>query len=113
MAATFAHAMPFGAQLLPDGGTRFQVWAPDRQAVALALEDAPRALPMSRLESGFFSVTTDLARAGSRYRFQLEDGARVPDPASRYQPEDVGGPPCDLERRPRRLPHRTVDVDAA
>ena len=29
---------------------------------------------------------------GSRYRYQLQDGFRVPDPASRFQPDDVQGP---------------------
>ena len=38
MAATFAHAMPFGAELLPDGGVRFRLWAPSQAAVALVLE---------------------------------------------------------------------------
>jgi maltooligosyltrehalose trehalohydrolase len=92
MAATFAHVMPFGARVLPAGGTRFQLWAPDQPTLALVLEDQQRVLPMTRLETGFFAVTTEAAHAGSRYRFQLEDGARVPDPASRHQPEDVAGP---------------------
>jgi len=92
MTETFAHAMPFGAQLLPDGRTRFQLWAPSQETVALVLEDQQRTLPMTPLEDGFFAVTSDVARAGSRYRFQLEDGYRVPDPASRHQPGDVHGP---------------------
>jgi malto-oligosyltrehalose trehalohydrolase len=91
MAETFAHDMPFGAQVLPDGGTRFHLWAPSQKALALVLEQDRRVVPMSRLEDGWFAVTTD-APAGSRYRFQLEDGTRVPDPASRHQPEDVAGP---------------------
>jgi maltooligosyltrehalose trehalohydrolase len=92
MTETFAHAMPFGAQLLPDGRTRFQLWAPSQATVALVLEDQERILPMTQLEDGFFAVTTDAARAGSRYKFQLEDGFHVPDPASRHQPGDVHGP---------------------
>lgn len=32
------------------------------------------------------------ARAGARYRFVLPDGREVPDPASRFQPQDVHGP---------------------
>jgi maltooligosyltrehalose trehalohydrolase len=91
MAETFAHDMPFGAQLLPEGRTRFQLWAPSQEALALILEDPPHSLPMTRLEGGFFAVTTE-APAGTRYRFELEDGSRVPDPASRHQPEDVHGP---------------------
>ncbi|MGH6902144.1 MAG: malto-oligosyltrehalose trehalohydrolase, partial [Geminicoccaceae bacterium] len=91
MSERFSHRMPFGAQL-QDDQVRFQLWAPSRDAVALVLEDQERALPLARLEDGFFALTTDAARAGSRYRFQLEEGLCVPDPASRHQPEDVHGP---------------------
>jgi maltooligosyltrehalose trehalohydrolase len=92
MSDRFVHKMPFGAELLDDGTVRFQLWAPSQEDVALLLEDQQRILPMARLEGGFFAVTTDAAHAGSRYRFQLPDGARVPDPATRHQPEDVHGP---------------------
>ena len=37
---------------------------------------------------GWFELTTS-APAGSRYRFQLADGMRCPDPASRAQAGDV------------------------
>jgi maltooligosyltrehalose trehalohydrolase len=92
MSERFNHRMPFGAELRDDGAVRFQLWAPSRDAVALVLEDQQQTLPLARLEDGFFALTTDAARAGNRYRFQLEDGTRVPDPASRHQPEDVHGP---------------------
>jgi maltooligosyltrehalose trehalohydrolase len=91
--------MPFGAAVLPDGRVRFRLWAPSQEAVALVLEDEQRILPMARLEGGFFELTTDAAKVGSRYRYQLEDGLRVPDPASRYQPEDVHGPSVVVDPR--------------
>src|SRR5690554_3400534 len=47
---------------------------------------------MAAEADGWFALTTDGARAGSRYSFQLEDGQVVPDPASRFQPDDVHGP---------------------
>jgi len=34
----------------------------------------------------------EAAPAGTRYRFRIDDGQEVPDPASRYNPEDVHGP---------------------
>ena len=37
-------------------------------------------------------MRTPEAGPGTRYRFVLPDGTCVPDPASRYQPEDVHGP---------------------
>ncbi|MGH6943663.1 MAG: malto-oligosyltrehalose trehalohydrolase [Geminicoccaceae bacterium] len=90
MSNRFAHAMPFGAELQDDGAVRFALWAPGQQAVALALE-GDAALPMERREDGFFHLITDAAGPGSRYRYRLSDGVLVPDPASRYQPEDVHG----------------------
>src|SRR5688500_10230403 len=91
MAETFAHDMPFGAQVLPDGDTRFHLSAPSQKALALVLEQDRRGVPMSRLEGGVFALTTD-APAGRRHPLPLEAGTRVPDPASRHQPEDVAGP---------------------
>ncbi len=83
------HELPFGAELVADG-VRFRLWAPRAEAVALRL-DGVGELPMARAADGWFERTTDAARAGSRYRFVV-DGQAVPDPASRYQPEDVHGP---------------------
>jgi maltooligosyltrehalose trehalohydrolase len=87
----FAHKMPFGAEVQPDGSVRFRLWAPGQEAVSLVLDDIA-SLPMQASSEGFFELTTDAARAGSRYRYQLDDGMRVPDPVSRYQPDDVHGP---------------------
>src|SRR5918996_772799 len=91
MAKSYVHTMPFGAAVLPDGRVRFRLWAPSQEAIALVLEDEQRVLPMARLDGGFFELTTDAAGVGSRYRYQLDDGLRVPDPASRYQPDDIHG----------------------
>jgi maltooligosyltrehalose trehalohydrolase len=99
MSETYLHRMPFGAEPLADGLVRFQLWAPSQAAVSLVVEDEQRILPMAPLEDGFFGLTTDAVRVGSRYRFQLEDGFRVPDPASRRQPEDVDGPSVVVEPR--------------
>jgi len=99
MADRFAHRMPFGAEVLPDGQVRFRLCAPSAEAVALVLEDEGQVLPMERLEDGFFGLTTAAARPGSRYRYQLQDGFRAPDPASRFQPEDVHGPSMVIDPR--------------
>jgi malto-oligosyltrehalose trehalohydrolase len=42
--------------------------------------------------AGWFEMLTDKARPGSRYRYRIDGSVDVPDPASRYQPEDVHGP---------------------
>jgi maltooligosyltrehalose trehalohydrolase len=95
------HDMPFGAQLREDGSVRFRLWAPAQQGLALVLQDAhgEQVLPMARMHDGWFELVTEGARAGSRYRFRLDDGLRVPDPASRFQPEDVHGPSEVVEPR--------------
>ncbi|MDZ5458421.1 malto-oligosyltrehalose trehalohydrolase [Azohydromonas lata] len=88
-------SMPFGAELLDDGGgVRFRLWAPDVQALRLQLEGAGRGrlLPMHALDEGWHEITVQEAGAGTRYRFMLPDGMSVPDPASRFNPEDVHGP---------------------
>jgi 1,4-alpha-glucan branching enzyme/maltooligosyltrehalose trehalohydrolase len=84
--------MPFGAQITPEG-VRFRLWAPDCERVELCLEDAvhPQVLPMSGRGDGWFELTVAEAGAGTRYRFAVDDGLRVPDPASRSNPDDVHG----------------------
>jgi malto-oligosyltrehalose trehalohydrolase len=95
----FSHAMPFGAALQPDGTTRFRLWAPAQQRVSVVLEDGGAVFPLQKQADGWFELVSDAARAGSRYRFALQDGMRVPDPASRYQPEDVHGPSVVINPR--------------
>ncbi len=45
----------------------------------------------SPVGQGWFELITSDTRAGDLYQFQV-DGAKVPDPASRFQPADVHGP---------------------
>ncbi len=80
--------MPLGAEVLEDGETRFNLWAPAAEDVDLVLEGD--GIPMSRQEDGTFSLTTR-AGAGTRYRFRIDGGEEVPDPASRSQPDGVHG----------------------
>ncbi|WP_135470324.1 malto-oligosyltrehalose trehalohydrolase [Crenalkalicoccus roseus] len=87
-----AHHMPFGAELREDGRVRFRLWAPSHERIGLELDGAAEPLPMARDAEGWHELVTGRARAGTRYRFVLPDGLRVPDPASRHQPEDVHGP---------------------
>jgi malto-oligosyltrehalose trehalohydrolase len=95
----FAHAMPFGAELQSDGTTRFRLWAPTQERISVVIEDTGATIVLRRHEGGWFELVSDAGRAGSRYRFALQDGMRVPDPASRYQPEDVHGPSVVIDPR--------------
>jgi malto-oligosyltrehalose trehalohydrolase len=85
-----AHAMPFGTEMHADG-VRFSLWAPLHQLITLQIAGQPERLPMRREADGWHRLTTERAAAGSRYRFILPDGTAVPDPASRFQPDDVHG----------------------
>jgi maltooligosyltrehalose trehalohydrolase len=84
------HRMPFGAEPT-EAGVRFRLWAPSASAVALCL-DQGEPLPMRAEAGGWYALTTDKATAGSRYRFRIDGELQVPDPASRYNGEDVHGP---------------------
>ncbi|HEY6452532.1 MAG TPA: malto-oligosyltrehalose trehalohydrolase [Steroidobacteraceae bacterium] len=90
--ATRAYALPFGAELQAGGGVRFRLWAPGAQRVALRLEGQARDLELQTEPGGWHQLTVQRAARGTRYRFILPDGTAVPDPASRFQPEDVHGP---------------------
>jgi malto-oligosyltrehalose trehalohydrolase len=88
--ATRMHRMPFGAELEAGGKVRFRLWAPPHREILIELDGEARA--MQPMGQGWHELVTDRAYAGMGYRFVLPDGLRVPDPASRYQPEDVHGP---------------------
>jgi malto-oligosyltrehalose trehalohydrolase len=47
---------------------------------------------MTNEAGGWFGLTVPEAKAGDLYRFVLDDGRAVADPASRFQPVDVFGP---------------------
>lgn len=86
------HDAPFGAQLLATGGVCFRLWAPAQEQISVAIVGRGATLPMQATQHGWHELIDEQARAGDRYQFVLVDGLRVPDPASRYQPEDVHGP---------------------
>jgi malto-oligosyltrehalose trehalohydrolase len=91
-ACTRRHWMPFGAEIVDAGAVRFRLWAPAIKQVAIAFEDGQGEFPLLRANDGWHELVTPQAYGGTRYRFVLPDGTRVPDPASRYQPEDAHGP---------------------
>ncbi len=88
------HQMPFGAELLAGGGVRFRLWAPSAAQLVLEHEKDKqwRSRPMTRSDDGWHEATLPDAAAGDLYRYLLPDGLKVPDPASRRNPDDVHGP---------------------
>jgi maltooligosyltrehalose trehalohydrolase len=97
--------MPFGAELLPEGGARFRLWAPSLAGAQVLLTDSAHggiALPelpvtnareMHPAAGGWHETVLPGVGAGSRYalRVHLEGGGSlvVPDPASRSNPDGV------------------------
>jgi len=80
-----------GASVAGDG-VRYTVWAPDHEALAVRIRRADGGevtRPMERGKRGYFTVHDAGGRAGDRYGFVFADGAVLPDPASRFQPEGV------------------------
>jgi maltooligosyltrehalose trehalohydrolase len=83
--------LPIGAEILPDGGVSFRLWAPKPDRVALVIRPdsgEPIHLPMEKEDGGYYSLTTEQAQPGTRYGFSLNGSGRIlPDPASRFQPD--------------------------
>jgi maltooligosyltrehalose trehalohydrolase len=82
--------LPIGAEP-GEEGTQFRVWAP-RCARAEVLVDGRGAFALATEPDGHFSGEVPGVRAGDRYRFRLDGGDSLPDPASRFQPEGPHGP---------------------
>jgi malto-oligosyltrehalose trehalohydrolase len=101
--SVFARDLPFGATLVAPGRTRFRLWAPDQQSVAVDIEGS-NAVTMVRDVDGWFEAEAACA-AGARYRYRLQNGLAVPDPASRRQADDVHGTSVVVDPRAYRWRH--------
>lgn len=88
--------MAVGAEYSSGGGVHFRVWAPGRERVSVAFEDADgresSGPALDREPGGYFSGAAPRARPGALYRFRLDDEGSFPDPASRFQPRGPHGP---------------------
>lgn len=102
------HHMPFGAEPYSNG-VRFRLWAPAANHVELSLEENSdrRLVPMLAVDEGWFEHREPGVNAGCRYRYRIDRGLEVPDPASRYQADDVHGASMVIE--PRGYRWRTAD----
>jgi len=88
------HLMPFGARVLPDARVQFRLWAPAAYKVELCLQgNAPETcLQMAAESDGWYGIISELAAADVYYQYRINGETYVPDPASRFQPQDVEGP---------------------
>ena len=87
------HAMPFGATVTEEG-TDFHLWAPIARTVEVGVGDDDKTArwhALAREDDGWFGLAVADVAHGARYRYRIDGNARVPDPASRYNPGDVHG----------------------
>lgn len=85
--------LPVGAEAQPEG-VHFRVWAPDHSRVSVVIERAGRGPIEQGLTDdgcGYFGGLVSGAAAGDYYWFSIA-GERIPDPASRFQPDGPFGP---------------------
>ncbi len=81
------HQMPFGADVSKDG-VRFALWAPSAKACSVAV--GGKTFAMDAAGQGWFKHTALGAKAQDRYGFSIDEADDlVPDPASRYQDDDL------------------------
>ena len=87
-----ARRLPVGAEILPDGGAHFRVWADRAERVSVVffagLDEIARAECGLQPEGdGYLSGFVAEAKAGDLYLFRLNGGEMFADPASRFQPD--------------------------
>lgn len=86
--------MPFGTDFNSKKSILFRLWAPEACSVHLILEKDRLNLKisMNRRVDGWFELETDNAAVGDLYRYLVNNGMEVTDPAARFNPFDVHGP---------------------
>lgn len=88
------HEMRFGASVLPGGGVEFRLWAPAAEKVELCLQHGleKKFFEMDDLGGGWRGIRNLDAHHGMLYWYRINGDLLVPDPVSRFQPEDALGP---------------------
>ncbi len=81
--------MPFGATPSGGGKARFRLWAPAAREVELELDG--RIAGAVRPAADGWCEFEAAAMPGARYRYRIDGGTAVPDPASRSNPDGVHG----------------------
>src|SRR5215213_4940549 len=88
-----AWQLSFGARPLANGSTRFCVWAPLAEQLAVKLMgEQPRTVRMERGTGDIYEAIVEGVRAGTDYFYVINDEHERPDPVSRWQPAGVHGP---------------------
>jgi maltooligosyltrehalose trehalohydrolase len=77
-------------QSIHSNGCLFRVWAPEKKAMTLLINDRP--FPLQSNGDGYFQADIPDVKAGDLYHYIPDDTTPFPDPASAYQPEGIHGP---------------------
>ena len=82
-----------GARYLDDGRCQFVVWAPlvDKIEVHITTPDE-RLIALKKGGRGYYHTIAENVAPGSLYFYRLDGKTERPDPASRFQPQDVHAP---------------------
>ena len=84
MPGEFHRRLPVGAEVLPQGGVHFRVWAPASQKVEVLINsesENPIAMEMGREPGGYFGATAPDVRSGVLYGYRLDGTVAYPDPS--------------------------------
>jgi maltooligosyltrehalose trehalohydrolase len=90
--------LPIGAEIFPEGGAHFRVWADQAKRVSVVMFDGVDEIHKVECElkpegDGYFSEFVAETGAGDRYSFRLDGRPEIlSDPASRFQPQGPLGP---------------------
>lgn len=92
-AAVSPWKLELGANVLPEGGVSFAVWAPHALKMEVALQRAGglKTYPMTRGEAGYFFASLGDAKPGDTYFYLLNGEKKRPDPVSRSLPDGIHG----------------------
>jgi maltooligosyltrehalose trehalohydrolase len=89
-----------GAWYLGESRCRFRVWAPEGESVEVhLLAPHQRFVSMARRPRGYYEAVVEGVEPGALYRYRLDGAHERPDPASRFQPQDVHGPSQVIDAR--------------
>ena len=83
-----------GAEIV-ESGVRYRTWCEHERVQVLLVRPEGvviRSVPLEAEGEGYFSGTDARGKAGDLYRYQFNESAGWPDPASRWQPFGVHGP---------------------
>lgn len=79
-----------GATYVEGQGTYIRLWAPEKEHAEIEFIGGAKTA-LAKGNDGYFTGHFSDVKPGTRYYFHI-DGKRIPDPASRFQPEGVRGP---------------------